>query len=72
VAASFFIGLIVRSLFPCYSGKKATHTSAGGFTIGEYMRLTKRTDYISWDEYFMGIAILSSAFPEIYVEVLSM
>ncbi|MDA3835224.1 MAG: dCMP deaminase family protein [Spirochaetales bacterium] len=24
------------------------------------MRLTKRTDYISWDEYFMGVAILSS------------
>jgi dCMP deaminase len=39
---------------------KRQHTSAGGFTIGEYMRLTKRTDYISWDEYFMGVAILSS------------
>lgn len=24
------------------------------------MRTAKRTDYISWDEYFMGVAILSS------------
>ena len=24
-----------------------------------YMR-TKRTDYISWDEYFMGVALLSA------------
>ena len=24
----------------------------------------KRTDYISWDEYFMGIAYLSSLFDE--------
>ena len=51
-------GCFTHNRADCEAGATVANKSAR--TPGERMIFMKRMDYISWDEYFMGVALLAA------------
>ena len=54
------LGFIKHIVFLYFSILTATFVFLALYNFLKIMNLEKRSDYISWDEYFMGVALLSA------------